>query len=352
MPSLTKTLTAVITICIVIGGAFAWNVLITSKTVLKVFHAGSLAVPFEEIEESFENQHRNVDVQREYMGSVQAVRQITDVGRKADILAVADYSLIPDMMYTEYADWYVRFARNDLVLAYNQQRSKYADEINSTNWYNFLRREDVTFGFSNPTLDPCGYRAVMIIQLAELHHNDSRIFDDLILSNTAITISEENGTYLIKTPEDLAPNTEKVVIRSKSVELVALVEGGGLDYAFEYRSVAVQHDLEFVSLPEKINLGKVEYADFYGKVKLEKADGKVCVGKPVVYGITVPKNAPNPNLGLEFVKFVLSEEGRRILESSGQPPIVPPVGSGNLPDELESLVMLKTRIQWGPTQCC
>ncbi|MCK4474670.1 tungstate ABC transporter substrate-binding protein WtpA [Candidatus Bathyarchaeota archaeon] len=346
---LINILTAVVAICIVIGGIFAWKALIPSKTVLKVFHAGSLAVPFEEIEELFESQHPDVDVQREPMGSVKAVRQITDVGRKADVLASADYSLIPDMMYTEYADWYVRFARNEMVLAYNKEKSSYRDEINSTNWYNILRREGVTFGFSSPNLDPCGYRAVMINQLAELYYNDSEIFDDLILSNTAITVSEENETYLIKTPEDLAPNTEKVVIRSKSVDLVALVEEGGLDYAFEYRSVSVQHNLKFVSLPEKINLGKVKYADFYGKVKLDKADGKTCTGKPVVYGITVPKNAPDPDLGLEFIKLVLSEEGRETFENCGQPPIVPAVGSGNLPDGIKTIVRLETGIQWSLT---
>jgi len=343
---LTKILIVVVATCIVIGGILAWKALVPSKTVLKVFHAGSLAVPFKEIEETFEGQHPNVDVQREPMGSVKAVRQITDVGKQADVLAVADYSLIPDMMYTEYADWYVRFARNEMVLAYDQEKSSYADEINSTNWYNIIRREGVTFGFSNPNLDPCGYRAVMITQLAELYYNDSEIFDDLILSNTAITVSEENETYLIRTPEDLAPNTGKVIIRSKSVDLVTLIEEGGLDYAFEYRSVAVQHNLKFVNLPEKINLGKVEYADFYGKVRLEKADGKTCTGKPVVYGITVPKNAPNPSLGLEFIKLVLNETGRETFQNCGQPPIVPAVGSGNLPDELGSLVRLETGIQW------
>ena len=89
-----------------------------AKTV-RVFHAGSLAVPLAEAESQFEALHPNMDVQRESMGSVKAIRQITDVGKRADVLASADYSLIPGMMYPEYADWYVRFATNDMVLAYN-----------------------------------------------------------------------------------------------------------------------------------------------------------------------------------------------------------------------------------------
>ncbi len=313
-----------------------------AKTV-KVFHAGSLAVPLAEAESQFEALNPNIDVQRESMGSISAVRQITDVGKNGEVLASADYTLIPSMMYPEYADWYVRFATNDIVLAYNPELSMYADEITPENWYEILRRDGVIFAFSNPNLDPCGYRAVMVFQLAELHYGDENIFDDLILDNTGITITKEGeGTYLIKTPEDQKPNTEKVDIRPKSVELVAFVEEGGLDYAFEYRSVAIQHNLAFVDLPEQIDLSKVEYADFYKKVKLQTADDKTKTGKPIVYGITVPTNAENPELGLEFVKFVIGDAGQKIFADMGQPPIVPPEGSGNLPEELKSLVYVES----------
>ncbi len=254
------------------------------------------------------------------------------------MVASADYTLIPSMMYPEYADWVVRFATNDMVLAYNPEKSKYADEITPDNWYEILRRDDVVYAFSNPNLDPCGYRAVMVCQLAELYSSDDTIFDDLILDNTAITISEEGGTYLIKTPEDMKQNTDKVRIRPKSVELVAMVEVGGLDYAFEYRSVAVQHNLSYVDLPLPIDLSSVEYADVYKKVKLETVDGKTKTGKPIVYGITVPKNAENPELGLEFVEFVIGNAGQKIFADMGQPPIVPPIGSGAVPEELKGMV--------------
>ena len=329
--------------CISVVAFYTPSVEAQQAKTLKVFHAGSLAVPLEEAEKQFEALHPDVDVRRESMGSIAAVRQITDVGKIGEVLASADYTLIPGMMYPEYADWYVRFATNDLVLAYNPEKSMYADEVTPDNWYEILRRDGVVFAFSNPNLDPCGYRAVMVCQLSELYYDDEKIFDDLILDNTAITISgEEEGTYLIKTPEDLKPNRDKVNIRPKSVELVALVEEGGIDYAFEYRSVAVQHNLEFVDLPEQIDLSKVEYADFYKKVKLETADGKTKTGKPIVYGITVPKNAPNPELGREFVKFVIGDAGQKIFADMGQPPIVPPEGSGNMPKELERLVQLES----------
>ncbi len=329
------TVFLIVLICVGTMAGFAvWEVMIPSKQVLTVYHAGSLSIPFEEVRVEFEKQHPTVDIQLFSMGSVKLVRQITDLGKSVDVAAVADYRLIPEMMYPKFADWVVRFARNEMVLVYTN-KSKYSKEINPENWYNVLKRKSVTFGFANPNMDPCGYRAVMVVQLAELYYNDPEIFDNLILNNTNIRVSEEGGTYLITVPENLEPVTGKVVIRPKSVELVALIEEGGLDYAFEYRSVAIQHKLMFVDLPDKIDLSQPSYTNFYGKVSLIRADGKKCTGKPVVYGLTVPKNSLRPSLGLKLVKFILSNKGRKILDDCGQPPIVPPVGTGNIPEELK-----------------
>ncbi|KAF5427682.1 ABC-type molybdate transport system, substrate-binding protein [Candidatus Methanophagaceae archaeon] len=321
--------------CVSVAAFYVSPVGAEQDQTIKIFHAGSLAVPLEEVEKQFEAVHPNVDVRRESLGSIAAIRQVTDVGKNGDVVASADYTLIPSMMYLEYADWVVRFATNDLVLAYNPEKSKYAEEITPDNWYEILRRDDVVYAFSNPNLDPCGYRAVMVFQLAELYTGDDMIFDDLISDNTAITISEEEGTYLIKTPEDMKPNTDKVSIRPKSVELVAMVEEGGLDYAFEYRSVAVQHNLSYVDLPTEIDLGNAAYEDFYNKVKLQRADGETITASTIIYGITVPKNADNPELGLEFVEFVIGDAGQKIFGDRGQTPIVPALGSGNLPAELK-----------------
>jgi molybdate/tungstate transport system substrate-binding protein len=82
----------------------------------------------------------------------------------------------------------------------------------------------------------------------------------------------------------------------------------------------------------------VDYADTYKKVQVLRSSGKIATGKPIVYGMTVPKNAEHPELGLKFVKFVVSSEGQNIMESYGQPPIVPAVGSGNVPEELANAV--------------
>jgi len=293
-------------------------------TVLKIFHAGSLSVPMEELENKFEELHPNVDIQREPAGSASCVRKITELGKEADILASADYNLIPSMMMPDFADWYVAFAKNQIVIAYTDD-SRYSDEIDQDNWYEILRRPDVVYGFSNPNDDPCGYRSQMVTQLAELHYNDDMIYDDLMEANTAIASTLENGTYLIKMPESEAiePNTKKIMLRSMETELSSALEMGEIDYFYIYRSVAVQHGFKFLELPPQIDLSSIEYADTYKTVKLEMANGKVVSGSPIVYGITIPKNAPQPELAEQFVEFLLGEEGQDVFSECGQPPIVP-----------------------------
>ncbi|MBU1662208.1 MAG: extracellular solute-binding protein, partial [Chloroflexi bacterium] len=206
------------------------------------------------------------------------------------------------------------------VIAYTDQ-SKYAGEINSDNWYEVLTRGGVIYGHSEPDVDPCGYRTLMVWQLAELYY-------------------EEPGLY-----GKLDENCPEENVRPKSVELIALLQSGDMDYAFEYRSVAVQHGLEFIELPDEINLSMVANADFYTQAEVELSGSEpgetiTQTGKPIVYGVTIPKDAPSPELALEFVKFLLGSEGQAIMEQQGQPPIVPPMTDykAALPEALQALV--------------
>lgn len=333
-----RTSIAMLAVIITVSGLAAFQ-LTCGSTPLKVFHAGSLAKPFEKIEQQFENRY-NFDVQREAYGSVTAIKQVTELGKTPDIIAVADYSLIPKMMVPDYADWYIQFARNRMVIAYTNQ-SRYASEIDENNWYEILGRPDVRFGFSNPNADPCGYRSLMVIQLAEVHHDNSTIFDDLIENNANIIVSYENNVYSIEVPqtEDLGPNTDKVEITEKSVNLLAKLTEGSVDYAFEYRSVAVQNGFNFVELPAEIDLSGTEFENTYKQVKVFSG-GKWHTGKPIVYGVTIPKNAPHREGAIEFVKLLISGKGQQVLQNCGQPPIVPPVASSidKLPEKLQPLV--------------
>ncbi|MDH7510067.1 MAG: tungstate ABC transporter substrate-binding protein WtpA [Methanolinea sp.] len=291
---------------------------------LKVIAAGSLLFPFAQAEQEFEAAHPGVDVQIEGHGSIQVIRQVTDLHRTADVIAVADESLIPDLMYRpmedsgkNYTDWYLPFAINEMVIVYTN-KSRYHEEINPENWYLIVARPDVRLGFSNPMLDAAGYRALMVLQLAEEEYGDPRLFEEIIVDHfpSTITVSANGTATSIMLPEIMRPSDNKVVIRDGSIYLLSLLAAGGIDYAIEYRSVAEGMNLSYISLPPSINLGSAEYAEQYRHVTIVlgfprfSTIGRERTGCPIVYAMTIPANAANPELAQEFIDYIVSESAR------------------------------------------
>jgi molybdate/tungstate transport system substrate-binding protein len=278
-----------------------------------------LTIPFDEVTKEFNKLYPDIKVETEVAGSATAIRKVTELGKKADIIASADYTLIPEMMFPDYAEWYITFAYNRMVIAYTN-KSRFGNEINKDNWYEILQRDEVKYGRSDPNRDPCGYRTLMVWQLAEDYYSMSGLYNKLY-------------------------GGDGEIIRGMEVKLIALLESGDLDYAFNYLSVAKQHRLNFVELPAEIDLSSEEFNDFYATAQVDisgKEPGETITktGKPVVYGITIPTNAPHPELAVAWVDFLLSSNGMAIMEANGQPPIIPAVTNdkSNLPDELRKYV--------------
>jgi molybdate/tungstate transport system substrate-binding protein len=305
-------------------------------TPLKVIAAGSLLYPLAEAEQEFEASHPGIDVQVEGHGSIQVIRQVTDLHRTADVLAVADESLVPDLMYhrmegsdRNFTDGYTPFATNEMVIAYTE-KSRYNDEITTGNWPDILARPDVRVGFSNPMLDAAGYRALMVLQLAEEEYGDPGLFERVISDHfpSTIDIRETGNTTIISLPEIMRPSDDHVVIRDGSIYLISLLGAGGIDYAIEYRSVAEAMNLSYIPLPPSINLGSGEYADRYRKVTVElgfprfSTLGRERVGRPIVYAMAIPSNAPHPGLAREFIDYIANESG------SGRPGWPAPLARG------------------------
>jgi len=67
-------------------------------------------------------------------------------------------------------------------------------------------------------------------------------------------------------------------------------------------------------------------------------------GEPMVYGLTIPKNAPNPLLAIEFVKYFLDQNGgQKIIKNMGQTPIVPTttISYDSIPEPLKGFAIRK-----------
>ncbi len=326
----------------------------SSRTPLVVFAAGSLIAPFDALEAAFEAQYPQIDVRAEYHGSIQVIRHATELHEPIDVVATADASLIPMLMTgvidqetgAPYADWYIRFASNRLALAYNRN-SKYAAELTADNWPEVLARPDVKVGIADPRFDAAGYRALMAVALAQERAQRytyfSALFKDQFTRPVTIFLDDELATITV--PEVLETRTgAHIVLRGASIQLVALLESGDLDYAFEYESVIRQHGLNMLALPDEENLGSAEHEATYNHVQVNLDFQRFATVKPkfrgerIGYGITIPANAPHPAETARFIAFLLGPEGRAVMEANYHPMFEAPQADGceNMPAALQA----------------
>lgn len=273
------------------------------KNILTVFYAGSLKAPMADLKAQFLKNHPRARIYYESAGSLDCARKVTAEGRLADIVASADYSVFDQLMIPKFIDWYVMFARNEMVLCYTD-KSKYAGEVKAENWTDILTRSGVSYTHTNPDLDPAGYRALMVWQLAEKHYKNTGLYQKLVAG----------------CPKDK--------VFDSAADLIAALKDGKVDYAFEYLSVAEQNGFKYISLPEELNLSSLKQADFYKNAKVATTDAAKGttteqIGQPIIYALTVPNNAPNRALAMDFAKLVLSKDGQDIMTKAGQISINP-----------------------------
>ena len=310
-------------LCLLLGLlTFSANAIAETKSMVTIFHAGSLSVPFAEIEKAFEAKYPQYDVQREASGSRAAARKITDIKKPADVMASADYKVIDNLMIPDHAKFNAQFATNEMAIAFTG-KAKYADQITADNWPEIFLKEGGKIGHSDPNMDPCGYRSMLVTKLAEDYYKMPGLFDKLFGYGDSYQHGDENKA--------------KVIVRPKETDLLGLIEAGMYDYLYIYKSVAEQHNLKYLTLPEEVSLKSAKFADQYKNATFQingKKPGEWITkkGGPMVYGITVAENDISPankNGAVLFVKFVLSEQGQDIMAKNGQGVIAPAVITGD-----------------------
>lgn len=292
---------------------------------LIIFHAGSLSVPLKEVIDSFNKTYPEIEILTEAAGSRDCARKITDLKKECDIMASADYTVIDQLLIPDYASWNIHFANNEMVIVYHDEKQSNR-KIDSTNWFNILLNDEIRYGRSEPNADPCGYRTVLVSKLAENYYNIPGFAEKLLAK-------------------------DQRYIRPKETDLLALFETNTIDYFFIYRSVAEQHNLKYLTLPDAINLKSSEFTEQYSSVEVDlsgKEPGSIVtqIGEPMIYGITIPINAPNKKTAIQFVDFLLSDKGMEIMEKNGQPSVVPSFSDSfqNIPEPLKKYALNKIPI--------
>ncbi|MBV9507706.1 MAG: extracellular solute-binding protein [Acidobacteriia bacterium] len=312
-----------------------------SDGALTVYHAGSLTAAFQSVEAAFKKEHPGVQVVDKSFGSVDMARRVTSGGESADILATADYTNIDSMLKPKYAAYTIRFAQGGMVLMYRADDTNQAAGVNEIadpaiaynpnttppsipnvkpNWYTYLTRPGVHIAGADPAADPGGYRAVMIMQLAEAYYREPGLYQRMrdhytITSGAAAPASDFRFSY--ESSALAAARQDSAVRLARLPAEVALSDSA--KSAFYHKAV--------VSIP----------ALFEGEppIKVE--------GTRATWGITILNMAKNRANAVAFLEFLLNPgKGAALQKAAGPEPIIPALVSKSdherLPEELRSLV--------------
>lgn len=306
---------------------------------LIIHHAGSLSAALSSVEALY-TQRSGVCVTDVAGGSVSLARRVTAGRAPTDIYASADFEVIDRMLKpARFASYTIRFAAGGMVLAYTTA-SKGAEEIAASggilnpphavpdaasDWYMQLIQPGVRVSGSHPFLDPGGYRAHMIFQLAQDRYRVPNLYSEML---------------------------EHYVIANAPGGL-----GKAFDYQFTYEHsarAAAKADktgaYRYVRLPDALNLGAPGLSKAYAKsgvtipgLQTAGAANMVRIpGSRVTWGLTLMNAAPNREHALAFLQLLFSGEGAAILDAAGPAAISPPVVSkrdyARLPASLKALV--------------
>lgn len=274
-----------------------------------VYTAASVAIPIRAALDTFAARE-HVTVDQENGGSLDIARKLTELHQIPDVVVLADYDVFPKLLMPGQTTWYADFARNRMVLAFTD-KSKFASEVDSANWPTILERPGVQLGRANPDLDPNGYRTLLTMQLAERYYEQPGLYDRLMRLSPARNV------------------------RPKEADLVGVLQAGEFDYIWSYESLAQATKLRYITLPAAIDLGTPADTDVYATASVRVAgktpeDTLTIKGQPIVYALSIPRAAPHPDVAEQFVAFVLSPEGRKLMHATKLDALDTPViiGSG------------------------
>ena len=279
-----------------------------SEKPLVVYNAASLTRPMRAVLDSFAVR-TGTRYAQESASSLELVRKLTEMHSVPDVLALADPQLFPALLEPTYVTWHALFGRNRIVLAYTS-RSRGAAQIQRGTWWTVLEQPDVQVGRSDPNTDPSGYRTLLVWQLAGRHYG----------------IPDMEARMLRAAPERN--------VRPREADQVALLQAGELDYIWTYENLARLMGLPYLRLPNAVDLGSVTDSATYATASTRVlgkrlGDTLVVQGRPILFGVSIPRAAPNAALAERFVAYLLSADGRRILRRAHFDALESPVLVGN-----------------------
>ncbi|MBM3070675.1 extracellular solute-binding protein [Lelliottia sp. RWM.1] len=244
------------------------------------------------------------DYQGQGQGAYGMARLLASHKHEADVFVSITPGPMQILKDAGLIDDAVPVASTSMVVAYSP-KGKHAAQFEEASqkkdgsWLNLLAQKDISFGRTDPYVDPKGQNIVFTLLLAEKYYKMPGIADKILgsLQNPAQT-HQEGG-------------------------LLARLESGQVDAAAGYESEVRSAHLPYVALPDEINLSNPTMAkQWYDTVSFTINDGQgkdqVLHTQPMVFYAAVLKNAPNGVAqGKKFVSFMQSAEGQKLFKEYG-----------------------------------
>ncbi|MCG2879813.1 MAG: substrate-binding domain-containing protein [Vulcanisaeta sp.] len=297
--------------------------------------AGTLKFAFGDILNVMQSMYPSITIAPPLFKGSGEVAHIEVVTRQFSVVASADTTSIPSVLFPNYANYEIAFGVTQMVIIVSlnttagqevyelwRQAQSYpplSAQYNETwrkIWSIIALNSSTVVGVSNPFTDPSGYQAQCVVKLAGLafFNNESYLYNAIFT------------------------NPSKYVMRDTEIDLLTLMTAGQVDFILSaYESNAIPqtqeyHNVVFITLPPFINLGDLNYVNYYHRVSVtwtENGVTKTFACNPVVYTVTIPFQAPNKQAAEYFLLLLFSPIGQEILKENGIEPIMPGIVYGN-----------------------
>lgn len=256
---------------------------------LAVFHADSLAGPMRELKAAFEARNPGVTLKLTPGVSRQLAERILK-GEACDVFAPSSPAVIDDDLMPkriegsgrEAATWYVVFSANEMVVITAKGNPlgirRAAD----------LARADVRFVRVNGERDLATARTVEFLKRATAAESQPALAPAIVERAVAI----EPGKPVA------VPDAVGAVATGKANAAVVYLSA----------AVAARNDVDIVRFPASVNMSEA-----------------------IRNAATVPGTARAVPEATAFVAFLTTPEAQRILQDTGQPPVVPAIRKGDVP---------------------
>jgi molybdate/tungstate transport system substrate-binding protein len=224
----------------------------------------------------------------------------------------------------KFTHWYVQYAGNQMVVAYNPN-SKYASQFeaiaNGTkpmkDLFTLLETPGLKLGRTDPNIDPQGRYFVEMLELAQMYYH----------------LPSDTVEKIVGSP--IASSSSSQIFAESSLD--ATLESGQLDAASAYYTQAIELHLHYIKLPTAINLSSFALASQYAKATITTtSSGQKTehTGEPLVMDITIIGKATPA--AIAFVKYTLSAAGRAQYKTGGFALLTPTGFGTGIPSAIKS----------------